>query len=241
MKLFTLIFCLNLCHCFLAPRLQVRQALAVKNCSKLSRHFIYDLSVKEINKSIFLCLEKKEYHLALVLLNYLEKKTASLEEKINIWRQKTDIYQNHLFLYSSAILELEKILKHKPKDYTSLYSLLKTQIKEELFDSALKTVSLLLNIPKLEDQKKIEIQFMKARLFVLNKNRKQALDLFTKIKDTNPPFFDKMQGAFYTALLLEEEERFDSALEELKSLRWPFSDVKSRHWIYRKKNSVNSR
>ena len=188
-----------------------------------------------------MCLEKKEYHSALVLLNYLEKKTSDFEEKINIWRQKVGIYQNHLLLYSSAILELKKILKYKPKDYASLYNLLKAQIKEEQFDSALKTVSLLLNTPKLEDQKKIEIQFIKARLFVLNKNRQQALDLFIKIRDTNSSFFDKMQGAFYTALLLEEEEQFDSALEELKSLRWPFSDVKSRHWMHRKKNSADFR
>ena len=223
------------------PRLKVKQALAVKNCSKLSRQFIYDLSVKEINKSISLCLEKKEYQLALVLLDYLETKISNSEEKINIWRKKANIYQNHLFLYSLAVLELKKILKLQPKDYTSLYNLLKAQIKEEKFDSALKTVSLLLNTPKLKDQEKIEIQFIKARLFVLNKNRKQALDLFTEIRDKNPPFFDKMQGAFYTALLLEEEGRFDSALEELKSLRWPFSDVKSRHWIYRKKNSADLR
>ena len=170
------------------------------------------------------------------LLNYLETKSSD-SEKINIWKQKADIYQNHLFLYSEAILELKKILKHTAKDYTILYNLLKAQVKKGSFDKALKTASLLLKRKNLEIQRKMEIQFIKARLLVLNKNRKEALRLFMKIKEENPQFFEKMQGAFYTSLLLEEEERFEEAMEELESISWPFSDVKNRHWEYRKKNS----
>ena len=212
-----------------------------KDCLKLSRHFIYDLSKKEIETSISLCFNKKEYRSALVLLSYLETTGSNFEEKINIWRQKADIYQNHLFLPSEAILELKKILKHQAMDYPDLQKLLQAQIKTEAFNEALKTSSLLLDTSNLGVQKKLEVQFIKARLLVLKKDRKQALSLFEEIKQTSPQFFDKMQGAFYTALLLEEEERFEEATEELKSIRWPFSEVKSKHWQYRKKNAANSR
>ena len=197
--------------------------------------------MKEIEMSISLCLQKKEYRSALVLLNYLETKRISLKEKMNIWKQKADIYQNHLFLYSEAILELEKILNQYSADYTTLYNLLQAQIKKESFSEALKTVSLLLKIENLETQKQLEVQFIKARLLVLSKKKKKALKLFTKLKEENSQFFDKMQGAFYTALLLEEEERFEEAMEELKSIRWPFSEVKSKHWQHRKENSAISR
>jgi len=239
---FTLFFlCLNLCQCFLAPRLKIKRALSTKNCSKLSRQLIYDLSAQEIKTSVSLCLQKKEYQSALLLLNYLETKDVNLREKINIWKQKADIYQNNLFLHSEAILELKKILNHQPKNYIVLHNLLKAQIKQESFNKALKTVSSLLEIENLEAQKKMEIQFVKARLLVLSKERKEALKLFTKIKEEDSKIFDRMQGAFYTALLLEEEERFEESMEKLKLIRWPFSEVKSKHWRHRKKNSAVSR
>lgn len=164
-----------------------------------------------------------------------------LEEKISIWKQKADIYQNHLFLHSEAVLELKKVLNHQPENYTVLYNLLQAQIKKESFSEALKSVSSLLRIENLETHKKMETQFIKARLLVLSRRRKEALELFTSIKEENPQFFDRMQGAFYTALLLEEEERFSEAIEELKNIRWPFSEVKSKHWMYRKENSAVSR
>ncbi len=238
-RLIALVICLNLCHCFLVPRLQIKRALYTKNCSKLSSDFIYNLSEKEIETSVSFCVQKKEYHSALVLLNYLE--TRNFEKKINVWKQKAEIYQKHLFLYSEAILELKKILKHQPKDDETLQNLLQVQIKKEFFDKALETASILLDTPRLDVQKKLEIRFIKARLLVLKKNRKQALNLFREIKKTNPLFFNKMQGGFYIALLLEEEERFGEAMEELKSIRWPFSEIKNKHWEYRKKNSAKSR
>ena len=191
--------------------------------------------------SISFCLQKKEYHSALVLLNYLETKSKKPREKTNIWKQKANIYQNYLFLYSEAILELEKILNHQRADYITLYNLIQAQIKKESFKEALKTVSLLLEVKNLTAQKQLEIRFIKARLLVLSKNRKEALELFTKLKEEDSQFFDRMQGAFYTALLLEEEERFEEAMEELKSIRWPFSEVKSKHWQHRKENSAVSR
>lgn len=240
-RLIALVLCLNLCQCFLVPRLKVKRTLSAKNCSKLSSQFFYDLSIKEIKTSVSLCLQKKQYHSALILLNYLETKSMKLKEKANIWKQKANIYQNHLFLYSEAILELEKLLKYQPADYGVLYNLLQAQIKKESFDKALKTVSLLLGMEALSDERRLEIQFIKARLLTLNKNRKEALELFTKLKKKNFHFFDKMQGGFYTALLLEEEERFEEAMEELKFIQWPFSEVKSKHWQYRKKNSAVSR
>lgn len=187
-----------------------------------------------------MCLQKKEYHSTLSLLNYLETKNMKLEEKVDIWKQKADIYQNYLFLHSEAILELKKVLNHQPENYTILYNLLEAQIKKESFSEALKSVSLLLGMESLETRKKMEIQFIKARLLVLSKKREEALELFTNIKKESPQFFDKMQGAFYTALLLEEEERFSEAIEELKDVRWPFSEVKNRHWRHRKENSANS-
>lgn len=239
-RFITFVLCFNLCHCFLGPKLQIKKALYTKDCLKLSQHFIYDLSKAEVEKSIKLCLRKKEYQKALALLSHLET-NSNFERKINIWKQKADIYQNHLFLYSEAILELKKILKHQAMNSMTLQNLLQAQIKKELVKEALKTAEILLNIQDLKNQKKLEIQFIKARLLTLKKDRKKALDLFEKIKKENPKFFNKMQGAFYIALLLEEEERFEEAIKELKSVDWPFSEGKNRHWQYRQKNAAFSR
>ncbi len=240
-KFIALMACFNLSGCFLASRLKIKTALYTKNCSKLSNDFIYDLSRKEIEESLSFCLQKKEYSSVLSLLSYLEAKNLSTEEKISIWRQKAEIYQKHLSLYSEASLEWKKVLEDRPADFSALQGLMKTQIKKELFDTALKTADLLLRESKLNGQKKLEIQFTKARLLVLTQKRKQALALFMEIRSTNPLFFDKMQGTFYTALLMEEEGRFEEAMEEVKTIRWPFSEGKSKHWQYRKENTVKSR
>ena len=226
--------------CFIVPKIKIYQAFKAKNCQKLSTRYIYDLSQEQLKESVDLCLKKKKYQTAMIFLEHLEKKTLSLDEKFSIWKKKALIHRKFLFQYPQAIKELEKILQHKSEDHSIKLTLIELKIKNQSFESALKDTQKLL-VKEMDQQKKLNLKFIQARLLLLLHKKKESLEIFLEIKKENPRFFKKNQGPFYTALLLEEEKRFLEAIEELENTGWPFAGDKNKHWRERESQAPRSR
>ena len=224
-------------HCFLIPRLQIRRAISSKDCQSLSQKLLYDLQKKDFEKSIPLCLKNKKYKETLLLVSELEKKDLKEEEKRNLRIQKFDLYHNHLFDYKNSIAELKKILKEDPNQTKYIKRLIQAYLKNNQLQEALKISNQTLLSKKLSKKSELEFQFIQARLLMLNQQRSQALKIFKKIKNKDFEFFKNNEGPFYTALLLEETQRFDEAIEALEQADWIFSSEKRKHWMYRKKNT----
>ena len=237
MKTALLLFLISaLSGCFMIPRWKINRALKTKNCRALSSKWIYDLSTRQIKKSFEICLEKKLYEESMDVLFFLEMKDLPFEQKIWIWRQKGRLYAENLFLYDQAAKEFEKILKKRPKDFRARKNLIQTRIKNKDFNTALKEVKGFVLDSK-DNKNKLKFQWLEARLLLLLKLRPAALKVFYDIQQTAPVFFKKNQGPFYLALLLEEEQKFLSAVKELRSAKWKFFDEKKEHWMNRFKNT----
>lgn len=241
LKLFLFLFLsINLCHCFIVPQIRIYQALKNKSCDKLSVNLFYDLSIKQMHTGVDVCLEKQKYDRALLFLDYLEDHESELVDKVRILKKKAYIYMNNLFQYSKAIQEFEKILKYTKNDYTILLLLIEARIKNQSFQRALEDTQHLLT-KQFDKPQRLKLQFIRARLLLLLQQRQKALQAFEAIKKEDKVFFEKHQGSFYTALLLEEEKRFLEAIKELESIQWPFKQEKSEHWKSRNKNAPKRR
>ena len=234
MKVFFLIFfSVFLNHCFIIPRFQIKRALSFKDCKSLSQNLLYDLQKKDLQKAVSVCLVHKKYKKALVLAWELEKKELTKKEKTNLWEQKLEVYSEHLLDFKSSIVELKKLLKLDPNiRYTKM--LIQAYLKSNQLQKALDVTDKTLPSTPSEE---IEIQFIKARLLMLSRRRVSALKIFNEIKKKDFNFFKKNEGPFYTALLLEETQKFDEAIQELEQADWVFAGEKKNHWIYRKENA----
>ena len=225
----------SLSHCFLVPRIKIKRAFQKKDCQKLSVHWIYDLSIEELKKSVQICLDKKQYQSAVALLNRQESLQNSLLEKARIFEERGRIYLFSMQDYPKAIREFKKILPLQPASFEITRLLITALIKEKLFREALENTQKLLSQKRTKRQR-LELEFIQARLLLFLQRKEQALKVFQRIKQKDPRFFEKRQGAFYTALLLEEDKKFLEAIKELQQTKWPFLKEKVFHWERRDEN-----
>ena len=224
----------QLSHCFLVPKIKIKRAFQKKDCQKLSVKWIHDLSIKELKKGIQVCLEKKQYHYAVSLLDREESLQNSLLEKTKIFKERGKIYLFYMQEYAKAGREFKKVLAFQP-DFEIHHLLIMALVKEKRFKEALENTQKLLAQKGTKEQS-LELEFIRARLLLFLQRKKQALEVFQTIKQKDSRFFKKRKGAFYTALLLEEDKKFLEAIEELQQTKWPFLKEKVSHWERRDKN-----
>ena len=225
----------SLSHCFLVPKIKIKRAFQKKDCQKLSVDWIYDLSIEELKMGVQICLEKKQYHSAISLLNQEESLKNSLLKKVKIFEERGKVYLFFIKDYTKAIREFRKSLAHRPDHFEINHLLIMALIKEKLFKEALGSTQKLLS-QKITRRQRLELEFIRARLLLFLQRKEQALQAFQRIKQKDPRFFEKRQGAFYTALLLEEDKKFLEAIKELQQTNWPFLKEKVSHWERRDEN-----
>ena len=217
------------CFYFTDPMRKAKKALKNNNCHQAKEFFILSQN-KEIafaRKAAGKC-SSISITTSVWFYRYLSNSEED-EKKRNRAREKlADIYFEELKNYEKAI-ELYSFLKAQmdvsPKKLFYSFRMAVSFFELGKWPASLKEISLLegkvKNEASLKDSgffiEKGNVDFLKARIFLMQRKYKKAETMFRKIQKTQPLYFKKNKLFFYLSFIYESRKEFYQAISELKN------------------------
>ena len=218
------------CFYFTDPMRKAEKALDQKDCRRAKEFFILapQKEIVFVRKAAQKCatLSLKE---AIWFYDYLSYKEETLEKRVLAREQLAHIYFEEIKDYEKAI-ELYSFLRAQVElSYKRLFY--SFRIAFSFFELG-KWQASLTELSRLEGELKKKravlrpvnsgysirnIDFLKARVFLMQKRYEQAEEIFRKIQKNQPEYFKENKLFFYLSFIYESKKEFHQAISELEN------------------------
>lgn len=218
------------CFYFTDPMRKAEKALSKADCHQAKKLFILaqqkeiDFARRAAKKCAVLSIED-----AVWFYEYLSNKEETKKKRILIKEKLAGIYFEEIKNYEKTI-EVYSFLKRKAHlPYKKLfYSFRIATAFFELgkWQASLKELSLLER--ELEEKSSLprpidsiysigNVDFLRARIFLMQKRYKSAEEIFRRIQKSQPAYFKENKLFFYLSFIYESKKEFYQAISELKN------------------------
>ena len=218
------------CFYFTDPMRKAEKALDQEDCRQAKEFFILapQKEIVFVRKAAQKCvtLSLKE---AIWFYDYLSYREETLEKRILARERLAHIYFEEIKDYEKAIelysfLRVQVNLPYKKLFYSfriafSFFELGKWQASlKELshLERELKKKSVSLH-PVNSSYSIRNVDFLKARVFLMQKRYKKSEEIFRKIQKNQPEYFRENKLFFYLSFIYESKKEFHQAISELKN------------------------
>ena len=218
---------LSSCSYWGAPVRKVQKALKAKDCETALSFFQELVSqsqkLKVARKASAICLRPSP-KTSLWFYDYLSKWEQTQKKRLFFKKKAGDLafekvqdYEQALFAYS--FLKEQATLESDKNFYS--FRIAFSYFKRHKWASALRALK-----PVLEKNKPIKVSktlqkkslFLRARIFLMQKDFHSAIKTFHKIRVLDPQYFKEQEMFLYLAFIYEEQKDFHSALAELEAV-----------------------